>query len=98
MTQVQGQILIVDDEPAVVYTLKCILESVGYTVFEAEKIEQVQEILRQSPIDVIICDLGLTGGESGVEVLKKAAEIQPEAGQVMLTGYAPQETIDDLES
>lgn len=97
MTHAEGHILIVDDEPAVVYTLKCILENVGYSVSTAEKIDQVVAVLRERPIDVIICDLGLTGGESGVEVLEKVREIQPNAGQVMLTGYAPEETIDELE-
>ena len=98
MTQQQGHILIVDDEPAVVYTLRCILEKVGYQVSSAETIQQVETQLRAGPVDVILCDLGLTGGESGIEVLKKATLIQPDAGQVMLTGYAPQDTIDSLEA
>lgn len=100
MTQQQGHILIVDDEPAVVYTLRCILEKVGYTISSAETMEQVEAVLRlrEQPVDVILCDMGLKNGESGIDVLSKAAEIQPGAGQVMLTGFAPQETIDALEA
>jgi DNA-binding NtrC family response regulator len=98
MSQIQGHILIVDDEPAVVYTLKCILEKVGYQVSSAEKIDEVTAALNTQSVDVILCDLGLTGGESGVEVLRKAREVQPDVGQIMLTGYAPQETIDELEA
>lgn len=98
MTQSQGIVLIVDDEPAVVYTLKCILENVGYTVHSAEKIEEVVAALGKCAIDVIICDLGLSGGESGVKVLAKARELQPAAGQIILTGYAPEQTIEELES
>lgn len=97
MTQAQGHILIVDDEPAVVYTLRCILEKVGYTVSSAEGMAQAEEILRAVPIDVILCDMGLKG-ESGRDVLKRATEIQPDAGQVMLTGYASPEDIDSLEA
>jgi DNA-binding NtrC family response regulator len=98
MTTEQGHILIVDDEPAVVYTLRCILEKVGYTVSSAETMAQVESQLRSEPVDVILCDMGLAGGESGLEALKRAAEIQPDAGQVMLTGYAPTETIESLEA
>src|SRR5436309_1313776 len=98
MTQSQGHILIVDDEPAVVYTLKAILENVGYTVASAEKIDEVVELLHKAMFDIVVCDLGLTGGESGVKVLEKVREIQPKAGQVMLTGYAPEETIEELEA
>ena len=98
MTQSLGTILIVDDEPTVVYTLKAILENVGYTVYSAEKLDEVIAVLQKSTVDVIVCDLGLTGGESGVKVLAKARELQPTAGQVMLTGYAPEETIEELEA
>jgi two-component system KDP operon response regulator KdpE len=93
-----GHILIVDDEPAVVYTLRCILENVGYTVSEADSGDTAAARLQAHPVDVILCDLGLSGGENGAEFLKRAGKIQPNAGQVMLTGYAPQETIDSLEA
>jgi DNA-binding NtrC family response regulator len=98
MTQQQGHILIVDDEPAVVYTLRCILEKVGYTISSAETMAEAEAALRAGPIDVILCDMGLKGGENGTEVLKRAREIQPDAGQVMLTGYASPEDIDALET
>ena len=93
-----GHILIVEDEPAVVYTLRCILENVGYTVSSADNGAQAAEELRARPVDVILCDLGLTGGENGAQFLARARTIQPDAGQVLLTGYAPQETIDSLEA
>lgn len=95
----QGHILIVDDEPAVVYTLKCILEKVGYTVSEAGTGAQAAEQLQSAnDIDVIICDLGLAGEQSGIEVLAKAADIRPGMGRVVLTGYASPETVEELES
>jgi DNA-binding NtrC family response regulator len=97
MTQAQGHILIVDDEPAVVYTLRCILEKVGYTISEAATGLQARELLASLPIDVIICDLGLVD-ESGIKVLEEAREVRPEAGQIMLTGYAPPETVEALEA
>jgi len=92
-----GHILIVEDEPAVVYTLRCILENVGYTVSEAASGEQAAAEMRAQTVDVILCDLGLAGGEDGAQFLARARSIQPDAGQVLLTGYAPQETIDSLE-
>lgn len=98
MTLAQGHILIVDDEPAVVYTLRCILEKVGYTISEAATLAQAEAILEASPVDVVLCDLGLSGGESGLKVLERVSEIQPSAGQVLLTGYASPDVIDDLEA
>ena len=98
MTKAQGHILIVDDEPAVVYTLRCILENVGYSVSEAETMQQVEAALKSHPVDVVLCDLGLSGGQDGTKVLERIGELAPQVGQVMLTGYAPQETIDELEA
>src|SRR4051812_1159564 len=97
MNQVSGHILIVDDEPSVVYTLKCILEKVGYCIFTAANTQEMVASLNTDPIDVIICDLGLND-EKGTRVLQKARELQPGVGQIMLTGYAPQDVIDELES
>ena len=97
MNQVPGHILIVDDEPSVVYTLKCILEKVGYRISTAANTVEMVASLNTEPIDVIICDLGLND-ENGTKVLEKARELQPEVGQIMLTGYAPQDVIDELES
>jgi DNA-binding NtrC family response regulator len=98
MTLAQGHILIVDDEPAVVYTLRCILEKVGYTISDAGTLEQAEAILRARPVDVVLCDLNLSGGESGLKTLDKVSAIQPSAGQALLTGYAPPELIDELEA
>lgn len=92
-----GHILIVDDEPAVVYTLKCILEKVGYTISDAATGDAAIAVLRDKPVDVVMCDLGLDGEQSGIEVLEKAAEVRPDVGQVVLTGYAPPETVEALE-
>jgi DNA-binding NtrC family response regulator len=97
MNLVSGHILIVDDEPSVVYTLKCILEKVGYRISTAANTPEMVASLNTEPIDVIICDLGLND-ENGTKVLEKARELQPEVGQIMLTGYAPQDVIDELES
>jgi DNA-binding NtrC family response regulator len=98
MAQAQGHILIVDDEPAVVYTLRAILEKVGYTISEAQNMEQVECVLKSSTVDVVLCDLGLGGGQSGISVLEKIGEMSPEVGQILLTGYAPPEVIDELEA
>ena len=98
MTQAQGHILIVDDEPSVVYTLRCILEKVGYTVSDAANTEHAIAALQANSVDVVLCDLGLADGESGIDVLEKIGEIAPDVGQILLTGYAPPETIDQLEA
>ena len=93
-----GHILIVDDEPSVVYTLKAILEKVGYRISSAERMYQVKDALQTQEIDVIICDLGLADDVKGTDVLEDVVKIQPGIGRVLLTGYASPEMIDELEA
>src|SRR5947209_3174266 len=93
-----GHILVVDDEPTVVYTLKAILEHVGYEASEAADLEQARAILRTRRVDAMICDLALKGETSGDEVIKQVRELQPDLPCVLLTGYAEPELVDALES
>ena len=98
MTHECSHILIVDDEPTVVYTLKAILEHFGYRASEAGCMEDALAVLKSEPVEAIIADLALKGGVSGVEVIKKAREAQPNIACLLLTGYAEPEIVDSLEN
>src|SRR5437899_8723775 len=98
MTHECGHILIVDDEPTVVYTLKAILEHFGYRASEAGCMEEALAVLNSQPVEAIIADLALKDGVSGVDVIKKAREAQPDIACLLLTGYAEPEIVDSLES
>jgi CheY-like chemotaxis protein len=93
-----GHILVVDDEPTVVYTLKAILEHVGYEASDAADLEEAREVLRSHRVDAMICDLALKGGSSGDEVIQQLRELQPNLPCVLLTGYAEPELVDALEN
>jgi len=59
-------ILVVDDESDVRQVLRCVLESEGYCVSEAEDGEQALQLLRYNKFDLMILDLvmpKLTGEE-----------------------------------
>lgn len=51
------QILLVDDEPALLSTLAFILEDAGYQVSAAQGVGQALELLSKQLPDVIVCDL-----------------------------------------
>ncbi|MCU1286507.1 MAG: response regulator receiver protein [Acidobacteriales bacterium] len=98
MPKMLGHILVVDDEPTVVYTLKAILEHVGYEASDAADMEQAHAVLRTQRVDAMICDLALKGDISGDEVIRQVRELQPDLPCVLLTGYAEPELVDSLEN
>ncbi len=78
-------ILVVDDEEIIRKSLEQTLLRQGYNVITAEDGETGIQKLHQKSFVVVICDLRLPG-VSGVEVLAKAREIQPDAIRMILTG------------
>ncbi|MDR8389658.1 response regulator transcription factor [Aliifodinibius sp. S!AR15-10] len=64
------KIVIVEDEPSLIFTLQDTLENEGYEVFIAEEGEQAIEIVKKENPDLMLLDLMLPG-MSGYEVCKK---------------------------
>ena len=64
------QILIVDDEPAILRFLRAGLGSQGYTVVEASAGLPALDLLHQAPPDLIVLDLGLPDID-GLEVISR---------------------------
>ncbi len=81
------RLLIVDDEPHVLSSLRRSLRGHGYRIETANGGEQALELLRQQPVDAIVCDMRMPG-ISGAEVLRVSRELAPDAVRVLLTGYA----------
>jgi two-component system KDP operon response regulator KdpE len=64
------RILVVDDEPQLIYGLKILLRSAGYTAETAQTIVDAVTILRADPPDGLVLDLVLPDGD-GVEVCEE---------------------------
>jgi DNA-binding response OmpR family regulator len=64
------RILIVEDEPSLVFTLQDTLESEGYETFIAKEGGEALDIVREEELDLLILDLMLPG-ISGYDVCKK---------------------------
>jgi nitrogen regulation protein NR(I) len=76
------KILVADDEESIRLVLKKYLSSKGFEVFEASDGEEVLEILKKRPVDLIFLDLKMPK-LNGFEVLEKVKDIPV----VVLTAY-----------
>ena len=81
------QILIIDDDPNIRKTLSDILKVKGYEPLIAKNGAEGLELLRQSPVNLVMIDLGLPD-MSGLEVLSRVKADHPSTEAIILTGNA----------
>lgn len=86
-------ILIVDDEKAIRFSLREILEFENYEVVEAADGKQALEVLKQRMFDVIFCDIKMPKMD-GIEFLHKAQELTT-SPIVMISGHGTIATVVD---
>lgn len=86
----QGNVVVIDDDSAIRLACRKILAKDGYQVETfADGVHGLESIARLKP-DVVVVDLKMPG-ISGMEVISRVHEIDPEVIIVVITGYA---TID----
>ena len=83
----ERKILIVDDEIDVRKTIESALKLENYMVKSAASGEAAIALLKQEIFDLVITDIRMPG-KDGVEVLRRAKEIDDTVEVIILTGYA----------
>jgi DNA-binding NtrC family response regulator len=81
------QILVVDDEKKMGILIEGTLKDAGYSVKTATSGEKALELLKKSTYDIVITDLKMEPVD-GMQVLKKAKELNEETEVIMMTAYA----------
>ncbi|MBM9577604.1 PAS domain S-box protein [Leptospira sp. 201903070] len=96
-TNIQANVLIVDDEIMVLEVLKDILELSGCNVFTSNTGKQALETFRNPdhPIDLVITDLGMPE-MSGDSLFFKLKEIEPEIKVIITSGHIEREKKEKL--
>ncbi|HXZ79156.1 MAG TPA: sigma-54 dependent transcriptional regulator [Terriglobales bacterium] len=84
-------ILIVDDEPAILDTLKGILEEEGYRPELASTGEACLQALTRRPFDVVLLDIWLPGID-GMEALEQIRAMEDPPEVIMISGHGTIET------
>ncbi|MFH1260119.1 MAG: diguanylate cyclase [Elusimicrobiota bacterium] len=84
-------ILLVDDEKLIRYTLSSLLQDEGYAVTTAENGRQAVEQAKNQSFNIAIIDLKLPDID-GIDVLRQVKQTSPEVCAIMITAYATVET------
>ena len=92
-TNSKHSLLLVDDEPDVLYSLKGLLRR-EFELFTAESGQQALQILREHPIQVIMTDQRMPG-MTGIDLLKhvRADEKLADLPTLMVTAEAKRDQI-----
>lgn len=93
-TSPKHRVLIVDDEAAILFAYKRLIEREGIGVDGCANLKEAVALIRARSYRAIVADLRLTGtgNEDGLEVIKAARDMQSEAGVILVTGYGSPET------
>ncbi len=84
----RGTVLLVEDEAGVRAMTAEVLRELGYAVLEAEDGSEALRWLRDSPVDMMVTDVGLPNGLNGRQIAEVAREHRPGLPVLFVTGYA----------
>jgi DNA-binding NtrC family response regulator len=82
----KNHLLLVDDDPFILEGIGSDLEIHGYRVTRASSGEMAVDLLAKTHFDLIITDL-IMETTDGIQVLKRAKELNPDVQVIILTGY-----------
>src|SRR5215475_3863270 len=85
------RILILDDEPDIAKSWVRILESAGYQCTATTEPREALRVIESEHPDVLLTDLRMPAMD-GIEMLRRAREIDPQMPVIMLTGFASVES------
>ena len=81
-----AHLLVVDDEAAILSTLKTALSFEGYTVDVAGNIAMAEERFRKTAYDLVLLDVALPDGD-GVEFLSRLRGAGNDVPAVVMSGH-----------
>lgn len=86
------RVLIVDDEEAVLSSLKSLLRKEGYDLVLSANPEEALEYLKNNKIEIVITDMRMPS-MSGLSFLEKAVAKSPKTLRIILSGYEDRKII-----
>ena len=80
-------ILLVDDEPTILFTYKTILERDGYSVDTARSFSEGEVLLGDRIYDAVIVDLNLERENLGLDLVRQARRLSSHPVTIVYTGF-----------
>ena len=91
-TEIRFSVLLVDDEPLILSSLRRLLRNQPYDLLLAESGEQALQLLESRPVDLVVSDARMPNMD-GAALLAEIHRRFPETIRILLTGHADLPTI-----
>ena len=85
------KLIVVDDEPVILELLRTVFADAGYELTACENGNAAIRAMETQGVDVLLTDKNLPD-VGGLELVRRAKEIQPDCEALILTGYASLDT------
>jgi len=89
-------VLVIDDDCSVIELVRRVLSRAGYAVHTALTVEAALEILKKTPVDLLLVDKNLPS-TNGFEVIVEARKVRPGVAAVMMTAASSVENAGQVE-
>ncbi len=94
LDNMEGKILIVDDQYGIRVLLHEVFQKEGYQTFQAANGFQALDIVKKDCPDLVILDMKIPGMD-GIEILKHVKEINQEIKVILMTAYGELDMIQE---
>ena len=85
------KVLLIDDEEILLKNIGDFLKVTGYSVFTSSNSTDGLELLRNHDPDLLLLDLHLKEGLTGMQVLRAAKMLKPDLKVIILSGFGEEE-------
>ena len=73
------------------------LRQLGYAVCGVASGEEAIEFMKENPVDLLVLDMIMDPGMSGLDTYKRILEIYPDQKAVIISGYSETEEIKEAQ-
>jgi two-component system, cell cycle sensor histidine kinase and response regulator CckA len=82
-------VLVVEDQPELLFMTRRLLEHEGYAVVAAENGRVAIDTLRNRPVDIMVLDMVLEDSFDGLDCYREAAALRPGQKAIIVSGGEP---------
>ncbi|MGJ7916984.1 EAL domain-containing protein [Massilia sp. LXY-6] len=87
-------LLLVDDEPSILSSLRRLLRNEGYRILTANSGSEGLKVLAENAVDVIVSDQRMPE-MTGVDFLRNVRQLYPDTVRIVLSGFTELQTVTD---
>ncbi len=92
MRKTESHILIIDDDPNILFTIKVFLKRFFATITTIDSPKKINDVFNKNVVDVVVLDMnfrkGIADGKEGIYWLKYIQGVSPETVIIMMTAHS----------